>query len=73
MAILTKEDYSKRNENASKRNAANTETAVANGLPREIGENIEWLCNRRHWFHCLDIESVYNSESFEYGNFYHFV
>lgn len=73
MAILTKEEFDKRNENASKRNAENTNIAVENGLPREIGETLEWLCNRRHWFHCLDVESVYNSESSEYGNFYHFV
>ena len=73
MAILTKEEFDKRNENAAKRNAENTNIAVENGLPCEIGETLEWLCNRRHWFHCLDVESVYNSESFEYGNFYHFV
>ena len=73
MAILTKEQYEKRRENASKRNAENTNIAVENGLPREIGELLEWLCNRRHWFHCVDAESVYNSESCDYGEFYHFV
>lgn len=73
MAILTKEQFAKRRENAARRNAENTEKAIINGLPREIGETIEWLCNRRHWFHCLDVESVYNSESTEYGNFYHFL
>ena len=73
MAILTKEQFAKRRENASKRNAENTEKAVENGLPREIGETLEWLCNRRHWLHCVDAESVYNSESSDYGEFYRFV
>lgn len=73
MAILTKEEFDKRRENAAKRNAENTNIAVENGLPREIGETLEWLCNRRHWLHCVAAESVYNSESSDYDEFYHFV
>lgn len=73
MAILTKEQFEKRNENAAKRNAENTNIAVENGLPREIGESLEWLCNRRHWFHSLAAEHGFNSEGTEFDAFYDFL
>lgn len=64
MAYLTKEQYSRRRENAAIRNMENAEIAMENGMTEDQAELITELCSLRHEIHS-QIDRLYyltNSE-----------
>lgn len=63
MAYLSKEQYERRNENAWERMAENAENKA---LSEEQHEALAFMCQIRHEIHCLDVESLFNSESSDF-------
>lgn len=69
MAKLSKEQYSRRNENAAIRNENNK---VVNTLTEDQHEVLAWLCSERHRIHS-NIKSMFLAESSEYSELWDIV
>lgn len=66
MAYLTKEQYDKRRDNASNRNAENEEILVDAGWAESDAELISRVCALRHEFHChMEDIAKYGSQGSE--------